>query len=89
MYEENMYAENADNGMRFLSYVTASKSLVEQAASETGFAIRVLLSAVSDEIPIREGRVAVWTLEKRARDHGPFWQRFRELRDEEEKHGQG
>ena len=65
----------------FLSYVQDSKALVEQAAAETGFAIFTSHDSVSNKAPIQPGFVAVWTCEQ-ARDHKPFWERLRELREE-------
>jgi hypothetical protein len=60
---------------RSLGLVLAhDKAAIEQAARETGFKVRV------QDLP-GSTHVRVWTSERPERDHGPFWDQVKELRE--------
>jgi len=68
------YTEIAQS--RHLSNVRAEhKSAARQAAKETGFAVWVGAPTHN----LGDGFIGVYSHEPTSRDHGPFWDRYREL----------
>ena len=59
----------------FLSNIPSENAeFIRKAAEETGFKITIRDSSVP-------GDVSVWTSEPIRRDHGPFWQVYRQLKE--------
>jgi len=67
------------DGRVFLTNLDPDRAwAIEQAAKETEFRVEV-----RDSIGDDDGYVGVWTLDH-GKDHGPFWERFVELLEQEE-----
>lgn len=76
-----MYDGKLDGTEHFLSFIQGDRTLIEQAATDTGLDVFVSDTNDNGETSVLSGEVAVWTRE--TRDHGPFWARLRELRNAE------
>jgi len=69
------YQEQYQSSPEFLSNIPSENAeFIREAAEEIGFSITVHDSPVP-------GNVSVWTNEPLSRDHGPFWQAYRQLKE--------
>lgn len=74
-FNEDTFNESDHIPSGFLSNILSEDAeFIRRAAKETGFKITVHASSVP-------GDVSVWTSEPIKRDHSPFWQAYRRLKE--------